>query len=77
MEEKLECLDSHKGGCSGEVAYHPSIAGTGTMIPRCEVHYSLLLDWHDEYSREMPDSPNAPSWFDPADAGEVWDENDY
>ena len=55
-----ECLDSHKGDCKGEVKYHPSIAGTGTMIPRCDKHYEALLEWHDEYSQVMPDSPIAP-----------------
>ena len=70
-----ECLDSHKGDCKGEVKYHPSIAGTGTMIPRCDKHYEALLEWHDEYSQVMPDSPIAPSWFDPTYAGESWDED--
>lgn len=66
------CLDEHKGDCKGEVLYHPSIAGTGTMIPRCEHHYEKLLDWSDEYSKVMPDSNSAPAWFDPTAAGEHW-----
>jgi hypothetical protein len=71
-EDGRECLDEHKGECSGEVLYHPSIAGTGTMIPRCDKHYKQLLDWHENYSRDMPDSLIAPSWFDPTVAGEHW-----
>jgi hypothetical protein len=75
-EDGRECLDfhnDHKGPCDdGPVMYHPSIAGTGTMIPRCEKHYQALLDWNDEYSQVMPDSNIAPSWFDPTAIGEHW-----
>ena len=76
--EDRECLDAgnpDKGPCKGEVQFHPSIAGTRTMIPRCEKHYEALLKWNEEYSQVMPDSPIAPSWFDPTAIGEHWDED--
>jgi hypothetical protein len=69
-----ECLDSLKGDCRGEVAFRPSLTGTGTPIPRCEKHWHDRLDWQVEHSRVYPDSPIPPAWFDPEAAGEVWDD---
>lgn len=77
-EDERECLDKHndyKGPCSGAVQFHPSIAGTGTMIPRCDKHYQMILEWDENYRQEMPDSPIAPSWFDPTYAGERWEDD--
>lgn len=73
--ETIECLDDHKGGCSGAVELRPSLSGTGTPIPRCDAHWAARLDWQDEHNRAYPDSPCPPSWFDPTYAGERWDED--
>jgi allantoicase len=70
------CLDDHDGDCSGVVEEYPSLAGTGTMIPRCEHHYEKHEERHYDHLKVYPDSSIAPSWFDPAAAGEHWD-NDY
>lgn len=71
----VTCLDAHRGDCKGEVSYHPSLAGTGTPIPRCEHHYELRLEQDAEHRSIYPDSPNPPDWFDPMNAGEHWDDD--
>ena len=69
------CLDDHKGGCSDGVELYPSLAGTGTMIPRCEYHQDKHTEQHNDHLKVYPDSPIAPDWFDPAAAGERWDDD--
>jgi hypothetical protein len=46
---ELECVDEHKGGCGGGVALRPSLTGTGTPIPRCDVHWIMRLEWQAEH----------------------------
>ncbi len=75
-EEKPECLDRHKGGCKGEVEYRMSLSGTGTPIPRCDHHWQERLDWQETHLMKYPDTDCPPSWFDPMDAGERWNEDD-
>lgn len=75
VNEVVECLDRHKGGCRGEVEYRPSLTGTGTPIPRCDAHWEQRLDFQQEHQRVYPDSPIPPAWFDPEAAGERWDED--
>lgn len=70
----LVCLDDHKGGCSGSVEMRESLSGTGTPIARCDSHWQERLDWQAEHDRIYPDSPCAPSWFDPTAAGERWED---
>jgi hypothetical protein len=41
--ENLECLDSHQGGCKGEVEYRPAMSPTGKWFPRCESHFEARL----------------------------------
>lgn len=43
---------------------------------RCEGHWNARCDRMDRINRDFPDSPFAPSWFDPTYAGESWD-GDY
>jgi len=73
--EPLECLDAHKGPCTGEVAYRPSLSPTGKMFARCDGHWEQRVDKQQEIDARYPATP--PTWFDPAYAGEVWDEEDY
>jgi hypothetical protein len=72
---ELECIDDHNGGCSGGIEYRPSLTGTGTAIPRCDKHWTDRLNKHERDRHEYPDSPIAPSWFDPSAAGERWDDD--
>jgi len=72
--EDAECLDSHKGGCAGEVLLRPSLTGTGLAIARCDAHWQARLEWQEEHVKVYPDSSTPPDWFDPAAAGERWDD---
>jgi len=66
------CLDaSPANSCSGDVEYH-SIDGLRAW-PRCEKHFDLRLDRYEDIMEKYAQSDVAPSWFDPADAGERWD----
>jgi len=72
----LACIDEAKETeCRGPVEYRPSLTGTGTAIERCDGHWGERLRFEDELRRVYPDSPNPPDWFDPADAGERWDDD--
>jgi hypothetical protein len=52
-----------------------SLTGTGTMIPRCDLHWDKRLQREEELRKRYPDSPIAPSWFDPTIAGERWNDD--
>lgn len=73
MDEIITCLDSHKRGCGGETVLRPSLSGTGTPIARCDVHWDRRLRLQNEINDRYP--THAPSDFDPAYAGERWDED--
>ena len=71
-----ECLDWRDDGtCHGPVEYHS--LGTGGAFPRCHKHWNERLDrYNDPNSLERyANSDVPPPWFDPADAGERWDED--
>lgn len=71
-----DCLQYRDGECRGEVAFRPSLTGTGTAIKRCDLHWERRLERDQEHRQVYPDSPIAPSWFDPTLIGEHWD-SDY
>lgn len=71
-QEQLECLDGPEG-CNGDVAYRMPLSGTGRSFPRCEKHWDERLERQEEINRKYGgDVP--PRDFDPAYAGERWDE---
>lgn len=75
MSEPLECLDQWQDTpCSGPVEYRMPLSGTGRSFPRCDRHWSERLDVQDRINERYP--YHAPSDFDPAYAGERW-EDDY
>jgi hypothetical protein len=73
--DTLECLNGPTG-CRGTVEYRMALSGTGKSFPRCDLHWSDRLKEQERIDADYPDSPFAPSWFDPANAGEHWD-SDY
>jgi hypothetical protein len=75
VSEELECLDHRQGGCRGPVEMRYPLSATGRGFPRCELHWVKRLDEQDRINQYYPDSQIAPSWFDPANAGESWDED--
>lgn len=77
-EEPIECIDAvgvDEGACSGPVEYRMPLSGTGRSFPRCDRHWMLRWDREEELRQRYP--ANAPSDFDPFDAGEAWDVDDY
>lgn len=68
-----ECLDDHGDGtCEGRVEYRMPMSGTGRAFPRCEKHLAERLEVQRGIEERYPTLP--PSDFDPAYAGESWDE---
>jgi hypothetical protein len=59
--------------CVGEVAYRDALSPTGRRFPRCDSHWEKRLVEQDRINATYP--YNAPSGFDPADAGERWDDD--
>lgn len=70
-----DCINGGEGGCSGLVEYRMPLSGTGKSFPRCDHHWAIRLKTQDRLRRDYPDSPIPPSWFDPAAAGETWDDD--
>ena len=71
----LECLDDYGDGeCSGPVEYRMSVSPSGRSFPRCDRHWGKRLVEQQKINRDYPDSPIPPAGFDPAYAGERWDD---
>ncbi len=70
----MRCLRENDQ-CRGEVSERASFAGTGTLIAECAAHLDRSIESNQRHREIYPDSPNAPSWFDPTDAGERWDDD--
>lgn len=69
--DEKDCLDGPQG-CEGPVEHRMALSATGKSFPRCERHWQLRLDKQAEITRRYP--PMQPADFDPAYAGESWDE---
>jgi hypothetical protein len=73
MSAPLECQDAHRGDCRGpvEMRLRPS---DWKSFPRCDHHAEA---WYAEQERiqRAYGGATAPSDFDPAYAGERWDED--
>jgi hypothetical protein len=71
-DETPTCLQ-HGPDCAGPVEYRMPLSGTGRAFPRCDAHWEKRLDEQERINRTYPET--APSDFDPAYAGERWDED--
>ena len=71
MSNNPKCLNESKD-CKGPVEYR--IRADGLSFPRCDFHWDQRLET-EQHIKEL-ESPFAPDWFDPLDAGERWDEDD-
>lgn len=72
--EALECLDDYGDDtCEGDVEFRMPLSGTGRSFPRCEKHWGERLDVQEGIDRRYG-GVAPPSDFDPAYAGESWDE---
>ena len=73
-DEIRSCLrDRGEDTCEGEVGVRYS--DLGTAIWECDHHREESLKVLDGIRERYPDSPFAPDWFDPLDAGERWDDD--
>lgn len=68
-----ECLEYDESDCAGPVEYRHALSATGRSFPRCEKHWDKALASHERITRTYPQ--HAPSDFDPAYAGERWDDD--
>ena len=75
IADALECLDEGHGACGGPVEYRAPLSATGRSFPRCDRHWGERLDEQARIDDAYPDTPGAPSWFDPSAAGERWDDD--
>lgn len=74
----LECLSDNgptMSQCLGPVEWHSLDPGRLEAFPRCEKHWGERIEEDQKHKQNYPDSPFAPSWFSPLDAGEHWDED--
>lgn len=71
MSEK--CVDEYRGDCDGEVGW----GWTGYRdMPLCSRHWERRYSNYEDSIARFADSDVPPEWFDPAYAGERW-EDDY
>ena len=74
MEEIPKCLEAASGDCEGEVAWRNT--GRGRSWPRCDKHWTGRLRTERQINeRYNPFGSTPPAGFDPADAGERWEED--
>lgn len=73
----VRCLDFRPGtsSCYGIVGYHWNGDPAGKTWPRCEQHQRAREEARENSVEKYANSDVAPSWFDPADAGERWDDD--
>lgn len=73
--DSTDCIE-YGDRCDGLVEYRYPLSGSGKSFARCDHHWSERLDAQEAINKRYPDSPCAPSDFDPTYAGESWD-GDY
>lgn len=75
MNEPIECIDSHHSTtCFGPVEFHISPDRDDMKaFPRCDKHWGIRLEQAHKTMELLSDTP--ADWFDPAYAGECWDED--
>lgn len=72
---EVECLDDYgEGTCEGPVEFH-TVGSSLRAFPRCTKHYGERLDRYENSLERYADSDVPPDWFDPAAAGERWDDD--
>ena len=60
--------------CSGPVALWHSGGTHGRSWPRCTFHGEQRLDRYENSMERYADSDCIPDWYDPAYAGERWED---
>lgn len=72
-----DCLDGFGADdpCEGPVEYHSIDPGRVKAYPRCAKHWAERLDRRANSIERWENSDVPPAWFDPADAGERWEDD--
>lgn len=79
QDTDLACInrsDDPENGCDGKTELRAALSGTGIPYPRCDKHWAARLVLESELRQRYPDSDIPPADFDPAYAGERWNEDD-
>ena len=75
-EYEVRCLDDRdEDECVGPVAQHYNGDPDGKTWPRCSLHQNKREEREANSIERYANSDIAPRWFDPADAGERWDDD--
>jgi hypothetical protein len=71
--QQPECNHEGDGRCIGPVEYHiPPDRDDFKAFPMCAYHWTKRLNSAERTRELLSDVP--PDWFDPAYAGERWDD---
>lgn len=75
-----ECVEhDDPADCAGEINEYPALSGSGFTYPRCGRGYQEYVErvqpQLDAIRSRYPDTPTPPAWFDPAYAGETWEDD--
>lgn len=70
-----ECIEYDPDACGGDVELFAP--GNGNAFPRCRVHRERRAKSYETSMERYADSDVIPDWFDPANIGEAWSEDDY
>ncbi len=72
-----DCVDFRDdGSCKGTVEWHSTDPGMRPAFARCETHWLERLDSEEQTRRRYgTDTSIPPTDFDPAYAGERWDDD--
>lgn len=75
MANEATCLrvTHDSANCAGEITRRWT--ENDTPIDECQYHTTQSLQRRQELAERYPDTPFAPAWFDPAEAGERWDDD--
>ncbi len=74
-----ECLNfdpARPQDCSGPVEFRMPLSPSGRAFPRCDKHWDERLVQEERIVTSVGNwrSDVPPAWFDPAAAGERWDD---
>lgn len=69
----MDCMETHKGNCAGPVELRLR-SSDWKEFPRCDAHAEAWFAEQERIQRTYGGA-SAPSDFDPAFAGERWDED--
>ena len=71
----MKCIDEYRSDCAGEVEYRlVEVSVNLQTYPRCAKHFKEHVERADRAAQRYPQQQ--PQDFDPAYAGERWEEEE-